>query len=409
MKALIVDPGVRSLGGHHYNAVQRLQRELAALGVAAPCLGSAYAERDVIDALACHPTFRRSVYGRSYTAGEFDASVAQTADDLAGGLHRHGMADLLILPCGDQVLAAALAQRLARAWLARPVVLLWLLYAPHHLKAADDPTTTDLRTEYRKAFATLKSRTDDGHRLRIYCETTPLADFYRDLLGLEVGVRPSPGLVAPHRAAHTKTDRAPVVACIGFANRPKGYRLLPHAIAHVLAERPDVRFAIHGIVKGSDAEGDQPVFDHLREFGERVTVRQDVLSADDYLAWLAKADLLLLPYDPEIYRSRGLGVFTDARNLALPIVAPAGCAFAEPAFEEGWGVAMRTYDGRGLSEAMLIALGRLPTLRAEAGRAAARSDDDLGALLRRAADDAGASDAPGVRGFLHRLHRRMAI
>ena len=41
MKAQIIDPAVHSLGGHHFNAVQRLQDELAGLGVAAPCLGSA--------------------------------------------------------------------------------------------------------------------------------------------------------------------------------------------------------------------------------------------------------------------------------------------------------------------------------------------------------------------------------
>ena len=55
-----------------FNAVRRLQDELAGLGVAAPCLGSAYADRRVIDELVCTPTFTRSVYGRLYaTPGEF--------------------------------------------------------------------------------------------------------------------------------------------------------------------------------------------------------------------------------------------------------------------------------------------------------------------------------------------------
>ena len=60
MKALIIDPAVHSLGGHHFNAVQRLQGELGTLGVAAPCLGSAYADRRVVEELACTPTFTRS-------------------------------------------------------------------------------------------------------------------------------------------------------------------------------------------------------------------------------------------------------------------------------------------------------------------------------------------------------------
>ena len=83
MKALIIDPAVHSLGGHHFNAVQRLQGELASLGVTAPCLGSAYADRRVVDELACTPTFTRSVYGRSYaTPGEFADSVGETGRQL---------------------------------------------------------------------------------------------------------------------------------------------------------------------------------------------------------------------------------------------------------------------------------------------------------------------------------------
>ena len=54
MKALIIDPAVHSLGGHHFNAVQRLQDELGKLGVAAPCLGSAYADRRVIERARLH-------------------------------------------------------------------------------------------------------------------------------------------------------------------------------------------------------------------------------------------------------------------------------------------------------------------------------------------------------------------
>ena len=103
MKALIIDPAVHSLGGHHFNAVRRLQDELAGLGVAAPCLGSAYADRRVVDELACTPTFTRSVYGRLYaTPGEFTGSVEETGRQLAEAMRRSGTPELIILPCCDQ-------------------------------------------------------------------------------------------------------------------------------------------------------------------------------------------------------------------------------------------------------------------------------------------------------------------
>ena len=400
MKALIIDPAVHSLGGHHFNAVQRLQSELAGLGVAAPCLGSAYADRRVVDELACMPTFTRSVYGRSYaTPAEFADSVEETGRQLAEAMRRSGTPDLIILPCCDQVSAMALAQQLKRSWSRRrPRILLWLLYGPHHLKTPDDPTAAGLDGEARAAFAELAT---NAGSVEAYCETPAMADFYCSLLPVKVGVMPAPGLPARARAAKA-ASRPLIVSCIGFANRAKGYRLLPEATGHVLDRHHDVRFMVHGIVKGSDAEADQPIFDRLAGLGERVEVRQEVLASDEYLARLAEADLLLLPYDPDVYRRRGSGVFADAHHVGIPIVAPKECAFARPAFEEGWGVAMREYDGKSLGISVLDALDRLDPLSACAAEAAGRMQDDLGRVLGASVESIAGRPA-GLAGRLRRF------
>jgi hypothetical protein len=99
------------------------------------------------------------------------------------------------------------------------------------------------------------------------------------------------------------------------------------------------------------------------------------------MARLAEADLLLLPYDPDVYRWRGSGVFADAHHIGIPVVAPKECAFARPAFDDGWGVAMREYDGNNLGIAVLEALDRLASLSASAVQAAGRMRDDLGRVL----------------------------
>src|SRR5918995_1184993 len=203
MKALIIDPAVHSLGGHHFNAVQRLQDELAGLGVAAPCLGSAFADRRVVEELACTPTFTRSVYGRLYaTPGEFADSVEETCRQLAEAMRRSGTPDLIILPCCDQVAAMALARHLRRSWSRkRPRILLWLLYGPHHLKTPDDPAAASLDGEARAAFAELAA---SAGSVEAYCETPAMADFYRNLVPFEVGVMAGPGLpprAPPPRAA----------------------------------------------------------------------------------------------------------------------------------------------------------------------------------------------------------------
>jgi glycosyltransferase involved in cell wall biosynthesis len=407
MRILIVDPAVHSKGGHHYNAVLRLQSELAELGLKAPCLGSAYADAQVVRELACMPTFTRSVYGRSYaTPSEFAESVEETSRNLAQALTRYGRsADLLILPCCDQVLAASIARNFGRTlFRSAPNVLLWLLYAPHYLLPTDDPRTLELGRECQDAFAALTASLGNGDRLRAYCETDQLADFYHTLLGFEVAAAPSPGLVLPaRRERRSNPDRPPTVLCIGFANRPKGYRLLPEAIDAVLRQHGDARFMIHGIVKGSDAEGDQPIFDRLSALGSRVMVRQDVLSDGDYASLLAEADLLLMPYDPAVYRTRGSGVFTDARKIGLPVVATGACAFAGPAFAEGWGVAITEYSAPGVAAAVLTALGRLDDLSRRAARVAERQPDGLASILQTVVADVRSQRSQGLAGVVRRL------
>ena len=390
MRALIVDPALRSKGGHHYNAALRLQGELSKLGIDASCLGSVYADRDVVRDLGCRPCFLKSVYGRNYTdPGEFAGDVAETDRELTRALWRQPRADLLILPCCDQVVAMAAARylRRRRRWAAAPHVMLWLLYGPHHKKAADDPLAMVLQDECRNAFASLKASVGDPRRIQAYCETPAMADFYRALLDLDVEVTPGPGPVLARRSGRAEAPAgAATIVCVGFANRPKGYRLLPEAIRHMLEHRRAVRFLIHGIVEGSDAPDEQSTFDRLSTLGQRVVVRQDVLTGEEYAAWLGQADLVLLPYDREVYRSRGSGVFTEARRLGIPVIATEGCAFAQPAFDGGWGVEIADYSSAGVARAALTALDRLGELQAHAALAAHQATDDLGFVLGEAVD-----------------------
>jgi glycosyltransferase involved in cell wall biosynthesis len=405
MRASIIDPALRSKGGHHYNVVLRLQRELSKLGVAFSCLGSAYADREVMRDLGCTPAFTKSVYGRDYTdAGEFARNVAETGRQLSRALRWRPSADLLILPCCDQVLAMAVARYLRRRRLVyAPNVVLWLLYGPNYRTATDDPMAAAVNVECRDAFADLKASLSTGagseRRLQVHCETPAMAAFYRALLDLDVQINPGPALVLPGQTARTaRTGRpgsAATVVCVGFANRPKGYRLLPGAIEHVLQRHRDVTFLVHGIVAGSDAEDEQSTFDRLSALGERVVVRQDVLADEEYTAWLARADLVLLPYDQNVYKSRGSGVFTEAQRLGIPVVATEGCAFARPAFEGGWGVEIADYTSEGVARAALAALGRLDELAARAAIAAREANDTLDVVLGEAIDAIRARSATG--------------
>ncbi|MCA0246239.1 MAG: glycosyltransferase, partial [Proteobacteria bacterium] len=140
---------------------------------------------------------------------------------------------------------------------------------------------------------------------------------------------------------------------------------------------------IHGFYQGSDARDQAPVFEMLAELGPRVTVSTEVLSQSDYLARLSRADLVLLPYDPEVYKTRGSGVFFEARRLGIPVIATKGCGFARPAFEAGWGVEIPQHDSSGIAAAVLQALQKIDDLTSRA-RAASTSHDDVDDILKAA-------------------------
>src|SRR5262249_40921187 len=197
------------------------------------------------------------------------------------------------------------------------------------------------------------------------------------------------------------------IVCVGFANRPKGYRLLPEAGESGLRRRPQTRVLIHAIVEGSDAVDEQWGVDRLRRFEDKVIVRHAVLTFASYRAVLAQADLLLLPYDPGVYQARGSGVFTEAATLGIPVVVTAGCAFGKPAIDDGWGVAIDEYSSEGVGRAVLVALDRLPALRIQAARAASRVQDRLQPVLARTVDTIRGQGSSRLGRGLHRLRGAM--
>lgn len=60
-----------------------------------------------------------------------------------------------------------------------------------------------------------------------------------------------------------------------------------------------------------------------REGGMKVKSIPDHLSRPDYLYWLARCDVILLPYDTEAYKERTSGIFTECIIAGkLPVVTP---------------------------------------------------------------------------------------
>ncbi len=169
-----------------------------------------------------------------------------------------------------------------------------------------------LLKEYEEAFNALRTAVDDDSRIQVFCETEAMADIYSRAIGLKVGVVSSPNLILKPKSRPTRASGAPIaIVCAGNVNAAKGYGLLPEAIARLETKRGDLRFLVHGTVENTDYVEGRQIVSRLASL-KSVTIRTDVLSPDDYTDWLTQADLILLPYDPRVYKTRGSGIFTEA-------------------------------------------------------------------------------------------------
>jgi glycosyltransferase involved in cell wall biosynthesis len=373
--ASIVDPGLAGTHGHNYSALLRLKAELSKLGIEHDCFASVQADAAVREhAMPVLP--QKGLWWRvQKDPNEFLAHSAEMARQLSFALaEQERPADLLVLPCCDAVQVLALAVILRRMNpLRAPHIVMWLLFP-------------ELQDEYRGAFVALKQAIGDERKIAVYCETASMAATFSGLIGLEVGIAPCANLAGACGKRRSRArEGAPKIVSMGVCNAAKGYHLLPGAIGRVLQSTDDVAFLIHGVLPRSDVDN-REMFEALSKMGRRVQVSNKVLTSDEYLSYLLQADLLLLPYDETVYGVRGSGVFNEARELGIPVVATRSCSFARPAFDQGWGVEIAERSAGGVAEAVLAAVSRLPELTARASAAANVAPDGIATVLREAVD-----------------------
>lgn len=410
LRAVVIDPALIMEGGHNYSALLRLKAELSKLDVDHTCLASLTADT-AIRKLAAPVLPTKGLWWRSsHSHAEFLAHVGAMRDQLSLALNDQARPpDLLVLHCCDAVQVRTVAEYYGQpSPIPAPHLLIWLLFAPNQFGPTDNPVPAEV--EYREAFSALRKAIGDDRKISIVCETPALSAAYRELIGLDVGVAPCPNLAGTTgRKSRRGGLPTPRIVILGHANEAKGYHLLPEAIERVLGAGGRADFFVHGTFRNADTAGGAAVFDALSRMGPAVVTSSEVLTASDYLSRLHEADILLLPYDRAIYETRGSGLFNEAREMGIPIVATRGCAFAQPAFDDGWGVEIAERSGAGIARAILDALGRLPDLSARAARAAAAyHGDDVGTVLRRVVSDVRA-DEQAVRAAAVKRRTKSAL
>lgn len=224
------------------------------------------------------------------------------------------------------------------------------------------------------AFERLEAAPAVAARLRFYTDTDALTAQYRALSrGTAVATLP-----IPVDAVETPNGpRAPGplrIAYLGNARTEKGFQHLPD-----LAEAIRAKYLASGrarLLVQSNASFS--LEDHLISAARRrlaalgepfVTLFPHALDAAQFQQLLTDADLVVLPYDPQLYRRRSSGILIQALAAGRPVVVPSGCWLSDTAPAH---CSVTYAEPAGLADAVARAVETFPALSAAAA-AGARS------------------------------------
>ena len=344
MKITLLDPGLASTRGHHFDLDLRLARALARLGHLVEVHGRVHPDPRLLElaeaeGLVLHSTFRVPTYAALAPAQPPLEAYEQMADATAADLAKVPGADLWFWPTlAPYQFAAALShddsvRQLGGLW--------WTPRFPHAVGARSWARSAR-RLVHEKKPITVGAY--DQALCRACLSFAPELDVTR--------------LPCPHDGA--ANDRQPTVlrriGFFGHQRASRGLAIVPELVTALVRRGfqvvvQDSNFSIQG-------KGTHPNIEVLH-------------FVPDFAAEIARCDLVIWPSRWEAYLESHSGVMSECVATGVPIIAPSGCMPAEVLARFGGGTFFHEFSLDAILEAVDVAALDFPALVARA-RAAAR-------------------------------------
>jgi glycosyltransferase involved in cell wall biosynthesis len=392
MELILLDSGLVNKAGHSYTLAKKVSGALARRKLRYRIFGLSGLDTSIAAEIGAIPHFSRSLYdgvecSRSEKRVKSVAAIfrgapaygsiwseRQTWKELNEAFER----DLEALPLDiwqkdniivvvtitqNQILGLVRFLR-ARPHAQLPRVVCHLMLPPSYLPWGR--VSTHGKKFYRAAFKLAAPLI--GGFLFFTVENEAMQTLYSKDFGIRTRILPVPfGASVPQRTI----EGPPRVGFFGYSKCDKGFHLLPKAIAVCQRERLDAEFIVQ--IQHSGWEQRTVEADCALHALKDVHLLEGVLSSEDYAAWTARTDLILLPYDPITFGMRGSGIFTESVAGGRPVVASRG-TFAGTSVENN--VAEGEVFAPYTSEALAAAIARLiPRLAICKARAAERAEN----------------------------------
>jgi len=372
----VLDPGFRSLTGHHYNINVALTEAAASMNTEFRILAGESCENMGKLETVTTPYFKTDLYeGASQfpESWEFDSWLhvnAKFRADLARiDARLLDWSNLILVPAVTQFHMLALAQWLRDVLEQRPAlkVVIQLMFSPTW--TAWDAVCESGEQMYADAFAYLAPY--EGTRVFYRSELRSSCREFQHLLSADIGVLPHAGIWRAQKPRMIAAGETPSIGYFGYAKREKGFHLLPDIVREL---RRTLSPSDANLIFQINHGGYDPLIEQAEEdlnelAGPGLDLRNGPMSEDDYLDAFDSTHIQLLPYDPVLYRGRGSGVFSEAIGYGKIVVAPRSSGVGEEIAQgRGAGVLFDRHTARDIARALEEAVRRAPELAIQAGR-----------------------------------------
>jgi len=177
----------------------------------------------------------------------------------------------------------------------------------------------------------------DRGKVRLYTDTTELAEQHRALTGFSVTVLPIPISTQPLVPSLAGADAPLRVVYLGDARVEKGFPRIPDLVraTETLTQRGDLSYSIQTYNGGSEPACQQAAAELTAlDLGPEGELLEDRLSSRKYAELLSKSDVVLALYDRDAYKRRSSHVVVEALCsgkvvLITPGTAPASLIEAD--------------------------------------------------------------------------------
>lgn len=367
---LIIDSGMKNMGGHNFSYTRAVQSALEQKGFDVTVLANRSLSGDLVKATGYRPVFSFGAYdfppgnGKLRDFGYLYAQSVIFSDELEQAFRRvvsdepslvfcHTVNDFELigwnrflsrrrLPGHLMILMRKTPGFKSCGWLKRRIHPYWRI-KPHYLNALhsrqkgrfvlvtdSEPLTEDYSTIFRHRVVTLPIPVSE-HILAD--EQSPSGN----------------GAQAVNREGRIR------IGYLGDARASKGFPLLPGLARRILSDtRLEADFIIQCPNAPSEANaGEQPA--GVRELIEvasrtngRITLVHEALSETDYAKLIRSLDVVLVPYAFG-YEESTSGIFAEALALSKPVVVPSVTWMSRELRKSGGGVEFQRGDENDLA------------------------------------------------------------